>query len=360
MRLFVNTDLQFITENAGVSQAIASVSVPRGERVPLVLQFVTNGAVFEPDYADVTVANEAARFRLVELSDTIVASAIGTESVIESTGHPFLTGDTVVISGHTGSTPAINGAHVIQKIDANHFSIPVEVTVAGTGGTAVKAKGAVNGQFVLQADTKVRYYVIDDTSLGIEDGYEDATMVIKWLVKQQLRFDGEVLASCSEFVKTGSGSTATYTGYVNYVTTALNTALGINPPTTSDDVEQVEAMAQISWTGKEAGKTHWVKHLIRNDLTRDEDIIPASTGAKSGKTAITSGHDYVTVVFSAAYPNASWHFVGAPYITNIVDATPVGLVIVGVTARTASGFTVRLSGATDSANYKLEWLTALD
>jgi hypothetical protein len=52
--------------------------------------------------------------------------------------HGFTTGQTVTISGVTGSTPDINGSHVITVLSETTFSIPVTVTVAGSGGTVIQ------------------------------------------------------------------------------------------------------------------------------------------------------------------------------------------------------------------------------
>jgi hypothetical protein len=47
------------------------------------------------------------------------------------------TGQVVNITGHTGSTPAISGNYTITEgADANKFTIPVNVSSGGTGGTA--------------------------------------------------------------------------------------------------------------------------------------------------------------------------------------------------------------------------------
>jgi len=74
------------------------------------------------------------------LRTAIASSSVANPSVITtSVDHDFLTAQTVTISGHTGSTPDINGAHVITKINATSFSIPVNVTVGGTGGVAVSS-----------------------------------------------------------------------------------------------------------------------------------------------------------------------------------------------------------------------------
>jgi len=62
-------------------------------------------------------------------------SAADPTVVLTSAPHLLTTGDLVTIAGVTGSTPTINGARKVTVIDATHFTVPIHVTVAGTGGT---------------------------------------------------------------------------------------------------------------------------------------------------------------------------------------------------------------------------------
>lgn len=70
-------------------------------------------------------------------------SAANPTVILTAAPHLLGTGDQVTIAGVTGSTPAINGSYVATVIDPTHFSIPVAVTVAGTGGTVVRDYAAV-------------------------------------------------------------------------------------------------------------------------------------------------------------------------------------------------------------------------
>ena len=68
---------------------------------------------------------------------TITTSSVAAATVITtSTPHGFTSGDTVTIAGHTGSTPLIAGDYVLTVTGASAFSIPLTVSVGGTGGTA--------------------------------------------------------------------------------------------------------------------------------------------------------------------------------------------------------------------------------
>lgn len=57
-------------------------------------------------------------------------------TVNTTTPHGITNGGYVVIEGNTGSTPDINGTHLATVVDADTLTIPLNVTVAGTGGTA--------------------------------------------------------------------------------------------------------------------------------------------------------------------------------------------------------------------------------
>lgn len=89
------------------------------------------------------------------IGNTITSSSIANPTVITcSANHPFANGDVVNIQGHTGSTPAISGSYTISNVTATTFTIPVNATVGGSGGTvgiafpARDADGNIDGEEV--------------------------------------------------------------------------------------------------------------------------------------------------------------------------------------------------------------------
>jgi hypothetical protein len=68
---------------------------------------------------------------------TIATSSVANPTVITtSAAHGYSTGDRVQISGHAGSTPSLNAVHAaVTVLSPTTFTIPVNVTVGGTGGT---------------------------------------------------------------------------------------------------------------------------------------------------------------------------------------------------------------------------------
>ena len=85
------------------------------------------------------------RWRAVPVTPAvaIVSSSVANPSVITTAvPHGLATGDTVTIAGHTGSTPAIDGSRVVTVLSSLTFTIPVTVTIAGTGGTVTRTSAA--------------------------------------------------------------------------------------------------------------------------------------------------------------------------------------------------------------------------
>jgi len=68
----------------------------------------------------------------------ITSSSVANPTVITTTA-PHGQGSSgtkqVTIAGHTGSTPAVSGAYTATMTGASTFTVPVNVTVGGTGGT---------------------------------------------------------------------------------------------------------------------------------------------------------------------------------------------------------------------------------
>lgn len=94
--------------------------------------------------------NEASFGTAADYCDVLESHPVGTAVVITSssvanptvvttaTPHGWASGQLVRIAGHTGSTPTINGDRTATVTGASTFTVPVNVTVGGTGGTVTK------------------------------------------------------------------------------------------------------------------------------------------------------------------------------------------------------------------------------
>lgn len=79
----------------------------------------------------------------IDQADYATAVSIATsetnDDIVCSTAHGLTAGDHVLIAGHSGSTPDINGDQIVNTVvNTTTFQIGVDITVAGTGGTVKK------------------------------------------------------------------------------------------------------------------------------------------------------------------------------------------------------------------------------
>lgn len=81
----------------------------------------------------------------------ITSNSIANPTVVTTpVPHLLATGDTVLIAGVATSNPTINGERTVTVISPTTFSVPVNVTVAGTGGTFTRGKTQAGGVGYLQ------------------------------------------------------------------------------------------------------------------------------------------------------------------------------------------------------------------
>jgi hypothetical protein len=100
----------------------------------------------------------------------VTSSSVANPTVITTgVSHGFTTGQPVTIAGHTGSTPAISGTYIATVLSANTFSIPVTVTVGGTGGTAYSGLPSYKNKLLINDDVSFDSFSIQkryDTSIS--------------------------------------------------------------------------------------------------------------------------------------------------------------------------------------------------
>lgn len=70
-------------------------------------------------------------------TDTFTAATAADPVVLTKVGHGLVTGDLIDISGFTGGWAAVNGRHVVTRVDADDINVPVDGAafgaMAGTG-----------------------------------------------------------------------------------------------------------------------------------------------------------------------------------------------------------------------------------
>ncbi|MCH7553616.1 MAG: hypothetical protein IIC82_06440 [Chloroflexi bacterium] len=102
----------------------------------------------------------------------ITSSSVADPTVITAAAdHGLVTGDSVLIAGHSGSTPSINGDHPVTRINDTTYTIPVNVTVGGTGGTSTKTSTS----FGLSAYLNVFAFTGTSVTVKLQDSADDST-----------------------------------------------------------------------------------------------------------------------------------------------------------------------------------------
>ena len=126
---------QYPTEDYGTNEknhAARGYHGVRGGSLPLNGELTYEQAMhlFEMHYAGGVVPSAT--------TVAITSSSVANPTVITTTApHGLTVGDVVqvIIAGHSGSTPTINGTRLATVTGASTFTIPVNVSVGGTGGT---------------------------------------------------------------------------------------------------------------------------------------------------------------------------------------------------------------------------------
>jgi hypothetical protein len=415
MNLNVNLDIQKLVSVALTADPLQEIEASRAREVPLKIAFIRDDVIFDPEV-------RTAKILFSEKQDPQVY-------IYTDGPHGFKTGDSVIISGHTGSkvnidksekwsesvttgtppdevttvtvlgtkltttsthglhdnqqiviaghtsAPNIDGTYLVKVIDALTFGIPVETNAApnpkGFGGTVQSATTFedLNNSVVPWAVT-----VLDQTTFAIaanitkEGVGGEATftkpMSIRWTLKEMNKFDQDPIAICDVFEKISSGGNTYFRGAVDYFTADINRLLGIDlleTPPTANDVASVEVMAEVSWEGHSPGKTKWIRHTINNDIYKGGDQAPSTvTNLISKKILLGVMTTDVVVVFTPPFSSDKWHFYGL-VMSNTTDAAAPYLFPTLITARSASGFTVHLSGSTGIyTGYRLEFTAIPD
>jgi hypothetical protein len=143
----------------------------------------------------------------------ITSNSVANPSVVTTpVPHGLTTGQVIVISGVSTSSPTINGERTVTVLSSTTFSVAVNVTVGGTGGTFVLASSVNGGAGYQQVSAfsgftgfvgKIRHSA-DDTTYADLVTFTNVTsapnaqrVTCAGTVNRYLCFDGDV---------TGSGS----------------------------------------------------------------------------------------------------------------------------------------------------------
>lgn len=78
-------------------------------------------------------------------SKAITSNTIANPTVVSATSHGLATGDKIVITTNNGTVPTIVGVQTVTVSDANTFTIPINASTGGSGGSFYKLLTATVG-----------------------------------------------------------------------------------------------------------------------------------------------------------------------------------------------------------------------
>jgi hypothetical protein len=140
---------EVLVTNGALAKANAAYQISGDVEEGIVVQSHAQKSADWNTHTDGVTIDQAANLgqRVIPITSN---SAANPSIVTTPTAHGLASGAIVVISGVAGSTPTINGERTVTVIDATHFSVPVNVTVAGTGGSLVRGDTPSGGAGYLE------------------------------------------------------------------------------------------------------------------------------------------------------------------------------------------------------------------
>lgn len=144
-----------------------------------------------------TITHVQYQYAIIERTNyPITSNSIANPTVVTSTNHGLETSRLITISSVIGSNPTINGVFYVTRVNANSFSLAIDVVSPGTGGTFttdIQNFGDINSCFniiigKLNADPGAafsNYQTINDTTIQetIVTGINYSTGIVTLLPK---------------------------------------------------------------------------------------------------------------------------------------------------------------------------------
>lgn len=150
----------------------------------------------------------------------ITSNSIANPTVVTTpTPHGLTTGDIVLISGVTLSSPTINGSRTVTVLTANTFSVAVNVTVAGVGGSFVRVNSNAGGVGYLQVTaysgfTGVLHKIVHSPDDTVYAALVSFTNITAAPGKERIEVTGTVDRYLSSNIDvTGAGSITPFMGF---------------------------------------------------------------------------------------------------------------------------------------------------
>ncbi len=131
----------FLRPNQLVQNAKSATVVGINQTVTTTASLLNNGdnlQIFDQVYQNITVVpmppvQPPGLDIFTAVGQRITAISVANPTQITSANHGLNNGQTITIT-NSNSTPSVNGSYTVTVVDANNFTIPVDVTIAGSQG----------------------------------------------------------------------------------------------------------------------------------------------------------------------------------------------------------------------------------
>jgi hypothetical protein len=173
-------------------------------------------------------------------SGTITAIATGNPTQVTSANHGLTTGEAILIAG-TNSTPVLTGPYTVTVTGTNTFTVPVNVTVAGTAGTWATVLANITSNTLVAVPvftTTVAHGLLAGAQIKIKGSMATPSFDGTWTIA--------TVPTATTFTLTGAPSAVGgVSGWGTYNITAVpDTVVAIN----TTDLPTVNTGTGIGWT----------------------------------------------------------------------------------------------------------------
>jgi hypothetical protein len=115
---------------------------------------------------------------------SITAISVANPTHVTSNNHGLVSGEAILIAG-TNSTPALVGPYTVTVLDGNTFTVPVNVTIAGTAGTWITVLANIASNTLVAAPvftTTVAHGLTVGTQITIRGSTSSPSMNGTWTI----------------------------------------------------------------------------------------------------------------------------------------------------------------------------------
>lgn len=198
------------------------------------------------------------------LSGGVTTNSMANPTVITSVNHGLVTGRTILITG-SNSTPTIDGSRVVTVIDEDTFSVPVNVTVAGTSGIWSTTDSSL---LTITDGTTSNAYSFGELTLSVDTHTNTTIDNISntALLTAGLSLSGNDIDDGTVIVSIDSGTSITVSKPTLATTSGSRVTFA-----REDESQKMIALSQLSTPSQQVDETS--RSLIRIVNSQDSEIV---------------------------------------------------------------------------------------